>query len=160
MGEAPRKTVGAVAADLQRQGPVKHSAHDQMREQLSEYEQSIHECVATNKADFNGDFYVVVLTKKERTMKNVIRNLFFARRSCPTPDYDQVVYKYHRDGDNLEFMWVVPAKDAVERMKENALLVPTDQYSLLDFVLKFDDGTLLRLSKKLNGERRDSNILS
>ncbi|MEE8209011.1 MAG: hypothetical protein V3T88_08700, partial [Nitrosomonadaceae bacterium] len=77
-----------------------------------------------------------------------------------TPDYDQAVYRYKRQSDDLEFMWVVPSYDTVNLMKSNVHNVPSDQYSLLNYVLKFEDGTLLRLAKKLNGEQGDTSLLA
>ena len=154
-----KKTVGAHYLELSKKDPGTHSAEDQMREQLTGYEKNIHECVQSHLGKFEGDFYVICLTKKERLMQLVLRGYFFARESCPTPDYDQSVYKYHREDARLEFLWVVPKADAVNYMKNNPHLVGTEQYGLLDFVLKFADGSLLRLAKKLNNEKKDSNII-
>jgi len=154
-----RKTVGALSNELLKKKAPKHSTFDQMREQLDEYEENVHECVKIGLSLYKGDFYVLCLTKKERLMQNVMRNYFFPRKSCPTPDFDQKVYKYTREDDKLEFMWAIPDVDAVNYMKNNANLVTPDKYKLLEFVLSFVDGSLLRLSKKINGERRDSNIL-
>ena len=154
-----RETVGASSLRLSKASPDKHTAIDQMREQLTDYDYNIHLCIKEHKKIFDDDFYVVVITKKERLMKNVLRGYFTARLSCPTPDYDQAVYKYTRDGDDLEFLWVVPCRDSVVAMSSNVSKVPTNQYALLDSVLKFTDGRLLRMAKKMNGEMADSNIL-
>lgn len=85
-------------------------------------------------------------------MDNVIRNYFTGRLSCPSPEYDQVVYKYHAKEHNLEFLWVVPSKDTCQFLVENALVIERDQKDLLKFVLEFNDGTLLRKAKEFNGE--------
>ncbi len=92
-------------------------------------------------------------------MNNVIRNFFMGRKSCPTPEYDQAVYKYNRANEHVEFMWVVPAKDVCMEMSNNPLEVPLADKELLAFVLDFTDGTLFRLAKKLNGEQDDSPLL-
>ena len=154
-----RTTVGAHSLKLSQKAPDAQNAIDQMRESLTDYDANIHECVKTHRKVFDGNFYVVVISKKERLMQNVIRGYFTARQSCPTPDFDQAVYLYRRDSDDLEFMWVIPSAQAVNYMKSNAQYVPTKQYSLLGFVLSFLDGSLLKLSKELNGEKKDSNIL-
>lgn len=151
-----RDTVGAHSLRLSKKAPDAQNAIDQMREQLTDYDENIHECVKKHREVFDGDFYVVVITKKERLMKNVLRGYFLARLSCPTPDYDQAVYKYTRADDNLEFLWVVPSADTVKLMRENVHYVPHDKYALLGFVLKFIDGTLLREARKLNGEKEGS----
>jgi len=154
-----RKTVGAEALELLQKEPGTHTAVDQMREQLDDYEANIHECIRKNKRKFLGDFYVVVITKKEKLMQNVLRHYFFARQSCPTPDYDQAVYRYIKADDKLDFLWVLPAADAVNFMKNNPHAISQDKYELLGYVLQFVDGSLLRLAKKLNMEKRDSNII-
>jgi hypothetical protein len=130
-----------------------------MREQLTDYDKNIHLCVKDQKKCFDGDFYVVVLTKKERLMQNVLRGYFFGRLSCPTPDYDQTVYKYGRKDDHLEFLWTIPSYDMVNYMKNNTSHVSAEKYGLLKYVLEFADGTLTRLAKKLNSERADSTLL-
>lgn len=154
-----RNTVGEEALKLLQKEPVTHTAVDQMREQLDDYEANIHECIRKNKRKFLGDFYVVVITKKEKLMQNVLRHYFFARQSCPTPDYDQAVYRYIKSDDKLDFLWVLPAADAVNFMKNNPHSVSQDKYELLGYVLQFVDGSLLTLAKKLNMEKRDSNII-
>ena len=154
-----KKTVGAHSLELASKDQGTHTAIDQMREQLDDYEKNIHECVQAHLSKFPGDFYVVCLTKKERLMQNVLRGYFFARQSCPTPDYDQAVYRYVREDAHLDFLWVVPDAAAVNFMKNNPNSVPPEKYGLLKFVLQFADGSLLRLAKVLNGEKKDSNIL-
>ena len=164
MEQKNKETVGAASLRLQEQEirnqrEITHSAEEQMRAHLSEYEDNVLQCIHDNKNLFEDHFYVVVLTKKERLMQNVLRNYFFARRSCPTPDYDQTVYKYTKASDNLEYMWTIPAADVVECMKVNKYQLGTEAYELLGYVMSFLDGSLLRLSKKINRERAGSNIL-
>lgn len=159
VGSKKKKTVGAYSLELSAKDPGTHSAVDQMREQLSDYEKNVHECVQSNLDTFDGDFYIVCLIKKERLMQNVMRGYFFARQSCPTPDYDQIVYKYIKGDAALDFLWIVPDYWAVNCMKNNPNSVEPDRYKLLEFVLKFSDGSLLRLAKKLNNEKKDSNII-
>ena len=92
------------------------------------------------------------LTKKEKLLNNVLRNYFFPTQACPTPTWDQAIYHYHSADDRLEFLWVIPSKDTCELFQENALYIVPEEKELLRFVLDFEDGTLLRLAKKLNKE--------
>lgn len=147
-----RETIGKVATDLMAQRTHEVSAIDQMRESLTDYEKNVWECVDRCKKDFPGDFYIVVITKNEKLLPNVFRNFFYGRLSCPTPDYDQTVYKYKRKDDEVVFMWVIPARNACFHLKNNALEVDRQEQELLKFVLAFDDGTLFKLAKELNGE--------
>lgn len=150
-----RDTVGKISSELIHQDDPNHTPIDQMRENLTEYDNNIWTCVENGKKNINGDFYVVVVTKKERLMQNVIRNYFFYVYACPTPTYDQTVYKYHRADNKVDFLWVVPSKDSCEFIRDNALTLPDDQKELIKFVMDFYDDTLLNLAKKLNNEVTD-----
>lgn len=158
--EVKKETVGKVAVELQNSADIPISAVEQMRESLSEYEENVFECIELGKKSFiNKDFYVVVTTKKEKLLENVIRNFFYSRLSCPTPDWDQTVYKFKRKGEQLVFMWVIPSKQACEYMLQYEHLIPREEQHLLKYVKADRDGTLLRLAKELNGEKSDSSLL-
>jgi hypothetical protein len=154
-----KETVGKVAVDLMSKQPDTTSPVEQMQEQLSEYDQNIWECVATHKKIFDTDFYVVVITKNEKLLSNTFRCYFFGRLSCPTPDWDQTVYKYKRKDNQLVFMWVIPSKPACEHLLINKHLVVASEKKLLEFVIRFYDGTLEMFAKELNGEKADSSEL-
>jgi hypothetical protein len=155
-----REKVGKIAYDLLQKSPDSVDPIEIERELHQEYEKNIYECVDNCKKQWDtNDFYIIVITKKEPTMMNVLRNYFFGRQSCPTPDYDQTVYRYHRDKEEIEFLWVIPSKDACLYLKDNALQVIESERDLLKFVLDFADGSLYNLSKKLNGEIEDSCLL-
>lgn len=149
-----KETVGKLSTDLIIQSKDNsHSAYDQMTESLTDYEKNIFKCIESHKAQYPRDFYVVVITKKEPLMQNVIRNYFLARSTCPTPDYDQTVYLYNKLRDDVEFLWTLPAKDICKDLITDALLIPDEEKELLGYVLSFSDGTLFRLAKRLNGEQ-------
>jgi hypothetical protein len=155
-----KETVGKISSDLiVKQVDDTHSATDQMREQLNEWDKNIMECINRGKKDFLHDFYIVVLTKKERLMPNVLRNYFTCRISCPTPEWDQSVFHYERSSEKLTFLWVVPAKDVCEFFTINALKIEGEDRQLLKYVLEFNDGTLLKKAKQLNGEFELSPVL-
>ena len=155
-----RETIGKIATDLAKNSTDNtHSAHDQMLECLTEWDKSLFACVDDYKQKSNSDFYVVVITKKERLLENVLRNYFMARLSCPTPDYDQTVYRVRRHDDSIEFMWTIPSKYTCLHIKQNILAMDPEEQQLVKFVLDFADGTLFKLAKKLNNEAEDSILL-
>lgn len=156
MGNA---TVGKIATDLQLKSPESNDPVELQRKMHENYEENIMQAVERGKKDFEGDFFVVVLTKRERLLTNVLRNYFFARSTCPTPEYDQAVYHYHRKEEALEFLWVLPSKDTVQLFKDNMLHIASEERELLEFILKDSAGELLQLSKKLNNELHDSILL-
>lgn len=148
-----RDTVGKLSSELLQQdvhGDI--TAGDQMQEQLRDYERSVLECLNTGKTQYPDDFYVVVVTKRERLMPNVFRNYFISRQSCPTPNYDQTVYKYNRTDDNLEFLWVLPSIVGIKNILEHRHHLDPSMYTLLRFVLEFLDGSLDKKAQLLNNE--------
>jgi hypothetical protein len=147
-----RDTIGKLSSELIVKPLESESSYEQMTEQLSDYDKNIFERLILAKSKYPGDFYVVVITKKEPLMKNVIRSYFLDTRDCPTPTWDQVVYAYTKSDDKLEFLWVVPDKATCEAFYLNRTMVKPDELELLKFILDFKDGTLLRLAKKRNGE--------
>lgn len=148
-----KETVGKLSLDLLNGAQeLDHSSHEQMQQQLEDYERNVLECVASGKKIYPHDFYLVVETKKEPKLQNVLRNYFFHRSTCPTPTYDNVVYKYHRKDEQVEFLWVLPSKETYKMLLNHALEITPDQRELLQFVLDDQDGTLLRKCKSLNGE--------
>jgi len=151
-----KDTVGKIALDLMSQPQENQDSIAQTREMLSDYEKNFYEAFKRGKAQFNGDFYLVVLTKKERTMQNVIRNYFLVRESCPTPNNDQIVYRYDNKKDIADLLWVIPCEHACEHYRLNPLGVPKEERALFQNILDFHDGSLLRKCKKLNGELKET----
>lgn len=116
------------------------------------FESQVQECVNRGKDLFPGDFFVEVQFKKERLLQNVIRQYFIPKRACPSPQFDQVVYKFTRSPDNLEFLWVVPDWQSVELLIRDAILLPLEQQDLVQFARDFKSGALLQRAMKLNKE--------
>ena len=148
-----KKTVGAHSVDLQQKDPDTRDPIELEREiHKSDYEKEMIAALQTGRKLYQSPFYVVVLTKKERLMQNVLRHYFIPRQSCPTPTWDQVVYKFTVPSEMLEFIWTVPDKETCELFRDNALKIVPDERCLLQFVLDFYDGTLDLVAKKLNRE--------
>jgi|SRR6185503_2898222 len=152
-------TVGKLATELAAQDTVAQSPIELEREIHKEYEANFNDCLERGKKQYQGDFYVVVITKKERLLPNVLRHYFLHRTSCPTPDYDQAVYKYFKEHDGFEFLWVIPDRGTCKLMLKDALYLPESQHDLLRFVMDFADGELMKKAKRLNGEHVDSPLI-
>ena len=88
--ESQEKTVGSIALEKLKR-PEDHNSIDLQQEihkgyaSEKSYEEEIWDCVDRGLKDpsIEGDFYVVVLVKKERLLQNIIRNYFLYRKSCP-----------------------------------------------------------------------------
>lgn len=158
-----KKTAGELALELQAKqdgNPLNGGVtpNEQAKEQLIDYQPSLAKCVKEHERLFGvqADFFVVVITKKEPLLENILRNYFIGRKSCPSPDYDQAVYHFHGKTGDLELVWVIPSRDTCYLMLDNALLLPSNQKELLGYVIEFKDGTLFKLMKKLNKEKRET----
>jgi len=118
------------------------------------YEEEIWDTIDRGRKDsaICGDFYVVVLVKKERHLQNVVRQLFFYRQSCPSPEYDQTVYRYHRKDDEIEFLWTIPNNAACQFLPRMGSDLPDDQKLLVEMVEAFLTGKLDQKARMLNKE--------
>jgi len=157
--ENKRNTVGKISSDLLLSKPGKISVVEQQREMTSDYMKHLLETVDRGQKKYPNDFFVEVITKTEPLMKNVLRNYFIDRLTCPTPNYDQAVFRYNNEAESVEFIWVIPSRDACFHLKNNAVEVHPDEKELLKCVLDFDDGTLFKMCKKFNNEKEDSTLL-
>lgn len=155
--ETDRETVGKISGDLMQKVPESRDPIEIQRETQKDLLNVILDCITKDRHRYTSDFFVVLVVKKERLMPNVYRNYVFSRQSCPTPDYDQSVFHYQRDKEEVNYLWTVPDKQTCLHMKTHMMEV--QEKDLLGFVLDFYDGTLLRRAKKFNNERDDSNIL-
>lgn len=171
-----KKTVGHIASDLQLKTPDSNDPIEIQRATEREYIDNLEWCVkhalkkvdcssikgheeCKNRESLDGDFFVASLIKKEKLLQNVIRNYFVPTKTCPTPTYDQTLYRYNHRKEQLEFLWVVPDRDTCETLHENKDIVVPAERELLSFILDFYDGTLLRKCKKFNGESKYAGVL-
>ena len=82
-----------------------------------------------------------------------------SRHTCPTPFNDRSVFQYHKKEDMLEFLWHVPSPIECDYYRKNMLFLRPDEKDALKDVMDFDDGTLLRKAKLLNGEKFDDQLI-
>lgn len=151
-----RETVGKASYDMQLKEQCSRDPIEIQRELNKNYLDELVKCVEDAKKEHHGDLFIVVITKKEPLMENVIRSYFSSRISCPTPQYDEAVYHYHRAEENIEFLWTVPDKGTCWHLRDHCLEVVPAEKELLNNVLSFFDGSLMRRCKKINGEAPDS----
>lgn len=147
-----KKTVGAIASELQQKAPETRDPIEIQREVHKEYIDNLKEAVDRGLKTMKHDFFVVVLLKREKLLENILRNYFAERSSCPTPDYDQSVYKYHHQSGNLEYLWTIPDKETCLVFLNNVDKIVPEEKLLLEFVVNFYNGELMRLCNKMNGD--------
>lgn len=149
-----KPTVGEKALELFHKIPDTYIASELTSEQLTLYEEHLQDCYAKGRKSYgNVDFYISVWTKWERALGfKVIRPYFIARRTCPTPQWDQTVYRCHKDSGEIEYLWSLPSKEACEYYTINQAVIPPEEWGILKFVLQDNNGDLLKMAKQLNGE--------
>src|SRR5579863_8749739 len=149
-----RPTVGKISSDLIAKTPDSRDPIELQRKMQEDWCNQIDLCIQSHLSIFNSDFYVVIITKREPLMPNVMRNYFCARSTCPTPDYDQTVYKFHRKEGMVEYIWTIPDKQSCLYLQDNMLMVAPEEKELLQFVLDFADGSLFKRACELNGDKK------
>jgi hypothetical protein len=139
-------TVGEMAAALD--GARKdntHSVVEQTVEMLKKYSDEVYECLGNGKKHFNSDFYIEVLLKSnESVIRDSISNIFVARGSCPTPFFDQTVYKYTKQDDKLDYLWTVPDIALCRLYANHRDLVPEDEKELYQNICDYYSGALAK----------------
>lgn len=148
-----KETVGKIARDLMLKEQETRSPIELEREMQSEYMQELLNCVDAHYDVFPGNFFIQVITKNEKLLHNVFRNYFAARRSCPTPDYDQTVFMYNRQKGAIDYIWTIPSQDACHHLLRHANEVVESERPLLNFVLQFENGSLAKRCMELNNEK-------
>lgn len=149
------KTLGKIATDLQANAhkDADHSVQERIAQSNDSRIKILNDAYEAGKKKYSGDFYIEMCLKHEKLFWNVDpRWIPHVRQSCPTPMFEQTVYRYNRKDDILEYLWVMPDIRSASWLLENALLIPSEQKELLDFVIAFNEGKLLQLCKKLNNE--------
>lgn len=164
-----KKTVGSIASELQTKNTHSFDARELQRATEQEYLDNLIWAVqhaqkkvscdhlpdhqsCKDRTAFSDSFFIAALLKKEKLLSNVIRNYFVPTKDCPTPTYDQTIYRYDHHKESIEFLWVIPDQETCEIFHFNKNIIVPSEQGLLANVLAFYDGTLLKKCKELNGE--------
>ena len=147
-----KKKAGQASIEALSKAPDTRDPIELQRELMKEYCDNVIQCALDGKNKYNGTFYVVVITKREKLMQNILRSYYFHRATCPTPDYDQAVFQFNPFTEKFKEIWVIPDQEACIVLYENALDVVPDEQGLRDYVLDFASGELFQKALRLNGE--------
>ena len=158
--KSSKSSVGKIALDLQKKSDLQTDSIELQREihkgsnSDKSYEEEVWTTVERGRDDtsIHGDFYIIVISKKERLLQNIVRQYFFYRQSCPTPEFDQTVYKFIREDDHVDFLWTVPNNVACLNLPLRKKDLPADQMMLVSMIDAFHCGDLDRLAAKHNKE--------
>lgn len=111
----------------------------------------LNEMSIKGKQAFGPRFYIDIKHKNERLANEVERKIWIAKRVCPTPTYDQTVYRVDTEG--IHFLWHVPATYVAKQMYKDMLFIPDEEKELLGYVIDFFNGSLDDLCRKENNEK-------
>ena len=155
-----RKSVGELSNELLEKTPDTLDPIELQQEiQGDSYEAQFLEAMDRAMGKYHRDFFIVTVNQRFRLFSNVCRTYFIDRISCPTPDFDQNVYRINKKSGEIEFLWSIPDKNTCLDMYNNPFEVPEEQLELRKFVFEFYDGTLLKRCKKLNNEEEADLII-
>lgn len=164
-------TLGSIASDLlKKHENININPLEIQRAQEKEYLDNLVWCVkharkeidcsdmkghekCKEKSALTGSFFIAALLKKEKLLENVLRNFFVATSACPTPCYDQTIYRYNDQSGEIEFIWVIPDKETCAVFRENMNQIVPEEMGLLQFILEFYNGSLYTKMKQFNGEQ-------
>lgn len=105
------------------------------------------------RSPMQGDFYIISLLKNEKVFNGfTIRNYFIALQKCPTPTFDQTVYKFNSITGNIELLWTLPNAEACGIYRHYKNQVPDDEQQLLGYIMAFWSGELDQAANFLNGD--------
>ncbi len=108
----------------------------------------------------NKDIYLVLVKTNERDELRRPLDRIFVRLSCPTPGYNQDVFKYRHSSGELEYLWSIPRKHQYWQIWRNLnrYLDNNETKRWATFVATMESGELLKWVKKENGEKPDAII--
>ena len=151
-----KPTLGSIVSDLSQKQSDSRDPIELQRAMQEDYLKNLMEAVDRGYNKYKGDFFIHVELKAEKILANTFRHYFIDRQTCPTPNYDQSVYRYDRTKGQIEYIWSIPDRETSHTLIENALIVVPEERELLSFCLKFADGTLFKMCKKFNGEKLET----
>lgn len=165
-----KRTLGSISQDLLKTDNTVINPQEIQRAQEQEYLDNLVWCVqhakkeidcskiegheaCKDRAALQGSFFIAALLKKEKLLENVLRNYFVPTKTCPTPCYDQTVFRYNDDKGDIEYIWTVPDRETCLTFKENVNQIVPEERALLANILDFYSGALYRKAKEFNGEQ-------
>lgn len=117
------------------------------------YIKDLYATLARGKKEVEGDFFIEVIRTHEGGYRKGFRRRQFWTYSCSTPTPGSAIYQYTRKDDKLDLLWDLPVTAACAFAYRNRKELPIEGTSrVLKTILDYYDGTLLKRSKKMNGE--------
>lgn len=110
------KRVGQAVTDILAQDNPIYTVEDILHEYSPDFVKEFESTIEKNKQQYDGRFYVLVLTGKEMWATNVVRNWFIARKTPPYatdmvadyPHRTKTLYLIDSNIGKVEVLWSIP----------------------------------------------------
>lgn len=168
-----------ILKDMQTDVSQQHNMHDQTDAMLSTFDEEVYRardhatgkmtctefnsyqrqgmgCNPVKCKPFMGDFFIEVIQYKPKLFPNTINQMIIARKSCPTPNYDQIVFQWDSKLEQLVEVWVIGSRLTCFYFMQNTKEMKPEFNQLFDYIQRFANGDLFRLCKQLNNEKDDT----
>lgn len=103
-------------------------------------------------------FFIEVFTRQDKIMVMTMVSTFIPRITCPTPTFNQTVYRYIRTEDVLEYIWTIPSNERCLYYLQNPIGKSEGESALIGFVHDLKDGTLEKIAQELNHEEFQAHL--
>jgi hypothetical protein len=103
-------------------------------------------------------FFVQVFTRQDKIMVMTLVSTWQTRETCPTPSFNQTVYRYVKVEDVLEIIWVLPSNERCLYYLQNPIGKDEGERFIIQCVHDLKDGTLEKIARELNKEEYQAGL--
>lgn len=140
------QTVGEASMALSERDHGTHTIHDQAKESCKNIDKNFFEILEKHIALYDKDFFIIKFSRRDKLMWNVVDNRYNCHKDCPFPSFNQTVWRYYAATGEIEELWVLPSEFDCIEMEYNKDLTTPDEWPLLEYVIKFWNGSLKKLA--------------
>jgi hypothetical protein len=83
---------------------------------------------------------------------------FFTRSTCPTPAFNQAVYRYDVKNGKLEIAWQLPSNKRCLKLLAQPFALDEGERLLIGYVHDLKSGALEQLARDLNNEEYQAGL--
>jgi hypothetical protein len=95
--------------------------------------------IISENQKIHGKYYIQIVQKREPYSIQVIKHVFFVRRSRPIPEHDMYLYSMNNDTGKFQFEWCIPDKKTIEMTLLQPFRYPKE---FVDMLRSYQKGTL------------------
>lgn len=145
-----RPTVGAIVEEAQTMESPSTDARELQQGMASNKMEPIFTALERGLKMFSANIIYVVLIRIFDKPSKTIRNKYMPTTICPTPTFNQAVFRYDRTDGKFELLWTLPGMEICNYFLRNEQHLDKQQKELLKFVHDFKNGSLDRMQYECN----------